>query len=269
MIVVIRDDDTCGFTNPEEIRYCYGGIWNDIPVSLSVTPYRIPGNDKNLPSHLKGKMDIYPLHKNTELVDMLRAEINAGRIDISMHGYHHLCYNGLPEYVSGKDLKNKTKSGRSYLENVLGLVVSTFVPPNNGISHDGVAAVVAAGMNLVNVPSLWSIRHRPVSMYTLMHAPVYYWHRKVRGMLYPHILDMGDHLEVQYHTVGPRSQRKKLLQELEYCKSNNGVFVLSTHYHAFEKQTQDGQTVQKLVMDLIDNAGNCADVRFLGINSIW
>ena len=104
VIVVIRDDDTCGFTNPEEIQACYEKIWDDIPISLSVTPFRIPGNDKNLPKHLMGSMGILPLHENNELVQMLRAEINAGRIDISMHGYHHLCYKGLPEYVGGEDL---------------------------------------------------------------------------------------------------------------------------------------------------------------------
>ena len=103
---MIRDDDTCWFTRPEEIRACYEKIWDDMPVSLSVTPYRIPGNDKNLPKHLFGSMEILPLHENTELLQFLRQEIEAGRIDISMHGYHHLCYHGLPEYVGGDDLGN-------------------------------------------------------------------------------------------------------------------------------------------------------------------
>ena len=269
MRMIIRDDDTCGFTQPEEIQACYEKIWDDIPISLSVTPFRIPGNDKNLPKQLMGEMEILPLHENQELVQMLRAEIIAGRIDISMHGYHHLCYNGLPEYVGGEDLDKKTKDGRAYLEKLLGLIVSSFVPPNNGINPAGIAAVIAAGMNLVNVPSLWSVKRRPVTSQSLRHIPVYFWHRKVRKMIYPYVLDMGDHKEVEYHTVGPRSRRKQLFSELDYCERNNGVFVLSTHYHAFDRKTQDGETVRALVFDLIDRAIAKPDTEFLGINSIW
>ena len=88
-------------------------------------------------------------------------------------------------------------------------------------------------------------------------------------MPYPYILDMGDHKEVSYHTVGPRSQSKQLFSELDYCARNNGVFVLSTHYHAFERNTQDGGTVRALVFDLIDRAMAMPDTKFLGINAIW
>lgn len=269
MRIVIRDDDTCGFTHPDEIHGCYENIWDDIPISLSVTPYRIPGNDKNLPKSLMGRMDILPLHENQDLVQMLRAEVVANRLDISMHGYHHLCYKDMPEYVGGEDLGNKTKEGRIYLEQLLGTTVLTFVPPNNAISPSGIAAVIGAGMNLVNVPSLWSVRRRPVTCMTLRHIPVYYWHRKVRKMPYPYVLDMGDHGEVEYHTVGPRSQRKQLYSELDYCAQNNGVFILATHYHAFDRKTQDGETVRSLVFNLIDRAMAKPDTKFVGINSIW
>lgn len=269
MRIVIRDDDTCGFTHPDEIQACYEKIWNDMPISLSVTPYRIPGNDKNLPKHLKGSMEILPLHENHELVEMLRTEIIARRIDISMHGYHHLCYNSLPEYVGGEDLANKAKEGRAYLEKLLGLTVASFVPPNNGVSPAGIAAVIAGGMNLVNVPSLWSAKKRPVTSKTLRHLPFYYWHRKVRKMPYPYVLDMGDHKEVEYHTVGPLSRRNLLFSELDYCAQNNGVFVLATHYHAFDKKTRDGETVRALVFNLIDRAIAKHDTEFVGINAIW
>jgi len=269
MVIVIRDDDTCGFTQPGEIQACYEKIWDDIPISLSVTPFRIPGNDKNLPKHLMGKIETLPLHENQELVQMLRAEIIAGRIDISMHGYHHTCYNGLPEYVGGEELGKKTRDGRTYLENLLGLMVSSFVPPNNAISKGGISAVIDAGMNLVNVPSLWSVRRRPMTSKTIRHIPVYYWHRKVRKMPYPYVLDMGNHKEVGYHTAGPRSRRKQLFSDLDYCERNNGVFVISTHYHAFDRKTQDGETVRALVFDLIDRAIAWPDTEFVGINTIW
>ena len=269
MKIVIRDDDTCAFTRPEDIESCYASIWDNAPVSLSVTPFRIPGNDKNLPKHLFGKMEIMPLHENGDLIQMLRSGITAGRIDISMHGYHHLCYHGKPEYVAGTDLYEKTKNGHSYLEKHLNTKVLSFVPPNNGISKDGLRAVIAAGMNLVNVPSLYSAKRRPLSAKTLRYIPVYYWHRKIHGMKYPYVLNMQDHCEVEYHTVGPQSRQSLLFAELDYCHENNGIFVLSTHYHAFEKKTLDGDSVRSVVYRLIDRAAAMPDTDFVGINDIW
>ena len=43
MKFLIRDDDTCAMTRPEELEACYREIWDEIPVGLSVTPFRIPG----------------------------------------------------------------------------------------------------------------------------------------------------------------------------------------------------------------------------------
>lgn len=269
MRVVIRDDDTCGFTRSEEIRSCYEQVWNDVPISLSVTPFRIPGDDRNLPESLKGNMNTLPLHENQDIVQMLREGIGNGRIDISMHGYHHLRHNGLPEYQGGDELEQKTRDGRTYLEELLNVRVLTFVPPNNSISPTGITAVASAGMNLVNVQSLWSRKPLQALGRTLMYAPVFYWHEKIKKRRYPYVLDLGDHKEVEHHTVGPGSTRKQLFKELDYCDQHNGVFVLSTHYHAFDRRTQDGETVRSLVFDLIDSAIAKQGVEFLGINSIW
>lgn len=266
---VIRDDDTCGFTKPEEIQACYEDIWSEVPVSLSVTPYRIPGNDRNLPDYLMGCNDVFPLHENTALMQMLKEQINYNRIDISLHGYHHLCYDGLPEYVGGTELFRKTKEGRTYLERLFEIDVISFVPPHNSIGLSGQAAISAAHMNLVNVQSLLSSKRRSVTARTLIHAPAFYWHKKVRRQRYPYILNLGDHKEVEYCTVGPGSHREALLRELDYCCDMDGIFVLSTHYHAFDKVTPDGHTVRSVVYSLIDRVMTKKNVNFLGINSIW
>ena len=268
-VFVIRDDDTCGFTKPEEIQACYEEIWSEAPVSLSVTPFRIPGNDRNLPDNLMGCNDVFPLHENTDLVHMLKEQIRAGYIDVSLHGYHHLCYNGHPEYIGGTGLTNKTREGRAYLEGLFGIDVLSFVPPHNSIGLSGLDAISASHMNLVNVPSLYSGKQRSVTARSLINAPAFYWHKKVRRMGYPYILNLGDRKEVEFHTVGPKSCRKELFIELDYCCDQDGVFVLSTHYHAFERLTQDGYTVRTLVYDLINRAMARKDVNFLGINSIW
>jgi len=269
MKLVVRDDDTCGFTRVDELEKCYSGICNDVPVSLSVTPFRIPGNDRNLPPALAGNMGVFPLHENTELVDYLRTGVQQGQIDIAMHGYHHLRHNGLPEYFGGSDLEQKTAEGRVYLEELTGTRVLTFVPPNNSISLDALPSVVGAGMNIIHIPSILGRALRKKRIPAVHYLMGYLWHRTVRRHQYPYILDFGDHREVAYHTAGPRSHRKNLFEELRYCHGQDGVFVLATHYHAFDRQTMDGEPVRKLLFDLLDAAGGMPGVSFVGVNSIW
>ena len=269
MKVIVRDDDTCGFTQVDELNACYTDIWGEIPISLSVTPYRIPGTDRNLTGELAGSMDIMPLHENVELVDFLRRSLQDGQVDVSMHGYHHLRYNGLPEYVGGSDLERKTLEGKAYLDNLLSTSVVTFVPPNNVISLDAIGVVTKAGMNLVNVPSIWGRVFHGGRMPDVSQLLEFYLHRKVRNRQYRYILDMGNHKEVGFHTVGPRSKRKMLFEEMNYCHERDGVFVLAAHYHAFPRKTDDGESVKTLLFDLIDKAVGMSGVEFVGINSIW
>lgn len=269
MKFVLRDDDTCGFTRVDELKDCYAELRGDIPVSLSITPFRIPGNDRNLSPELAGSMSVLPLHENPELVEFLRGGIQEGRFDVAMHGYHHLRYNGLPEYVGGYDLAHKTIEGRAYLEKLLGTRVLTFVPPNNAIGLDALQSVVAAGMNIVNIPSLLGRLFRRGRIPGIRSLLGYYWHRKVKHHQYPYVLDLGDHREVCFHTVGPRSNRKSLFGELQYCHEQDGIFVLATHYHAFARQTADDEPVRTLLFDLLDRAMGMPGVSFMGVNSIW
>lgn len=224
MRIVSRDDDTCGFTDPKDLQVCYESIWPEFPVSLSVTPFRIPGNDRNFPQHLAGNMNVIPLTDNLKLVTFPQEGVTRGSIDLSLHGYHHLRYNGLPEFVSGNGLKNRAQEGRSYLEDIFGISIRAFVPPNNSIGMEGLGAVIAADMNLVGVPSLWSGRVRKRSIKTIRNMPSFHWHEKIIGKKYPYVLDFGNHTEVTYHTAGPKSDYASLVRELEYCHKHNGVY---------------------------------------------
>ena len=269
MKFVIRDDDACGFTSPEEIRACYERIWSGIPVSLSVTPFRVPGHDRNVPSRYQGSMDVLPLERNTEMVQFIRAGVQDRRLDVTLHGYHHWCCEGQPEFIAGEDLAEKAREGKAYLENLLGADIRTFVPPNNGISRDGLTAIIEAGMNLAGIPRLWSPKERRVTLRSLSLYPRVMWHQKIRRRHYPFILDLGDHAELSCHTVGPRSNFAKLRQELSYCHDAGGVFVLATHYHAFERQTEDGFKIGEVVHELVDRAAALPGTEFVGFNAIW
>lgn len=269
MKFVIRDDDACAFTSPREIQGCYDSIWPEIPVSLSVTPYRIPGQDPHAPDHLVGSMDPMPLEQNVEFVRFLREGIDDGRVDITLHGYHHLCYDEKPEFIGGDNLKEKALKGKEHLENLFDLNIRTFVPPNNGIRRQGLDAISEAGMNLAGMLNLWSSHFRRVSFKSLSHCPSVWWYQKVRSRKYPFMLDLGDHKEIACHTVGPRSSYQDLRKELRFCHEVGGIFVLATHYHAFDRVTEDGIKVGKAVHGLIDMAAAFPGTQFVGFNSIW
>ena len=89
------------------------------------------------------------------------------------------------------------------------------------------------------------------------------------GRSYPYVLDLGDHEEVSCHTVGPRSNFASLCENLDYCRKSGGIFVLATHYHAFDRKTTDGHPIGKVVYELVDKAAGYSGTEFVRFNSIW
>lgn len=269
MRFVLRDDDTCAFTTPDELLACYRSFMESVPISLSVTPFRVPGAYAFVPQPFYGSTEPVALGTNNELVSFLRESVAKGLMDISIHGYHHAVYGGIPEYVAAANLIAKTQEAKGYLSQLLGKEVRTFVPPHNSIGKEGLRAVIQAGLNLVNIPSLWSWKVRDPGVENLLNMPRLYWHRKIRHRAYPHVLEFRDHKEVAYHTVGPGSNSKQLFDEFDYCYDNGGVYVLATHYHAFDQPVSSGGTVRDLVYALVDRAQGKPGVSYVGINEIW
>lgn len=269
MKFVLRDDDACAFTEATQILDCYAEILNEVPVTLAVTPFRVPGPYRFIPKERQAEARPIPLHENEEFTGFLRQEVAKARLHVAMHGYHHIYRNGVPEYALDEDLLEKTRAGRRYLEELLGCTVASFVPPSNRVGRRGFRAVVEAGMNLVNVPSLYHSSVRGVSLAAFLSSPRYYWHRKLNSRKYPFVLEFGDHKEVEYHTAGPLSRTDELIRELDYCHDHGGVFVLATHYHAFDLQTGSGDSVRETVMAVLDRAASKTGIEFVGINAIW
>ena len=139
MQFLIRDDDACALTRPEEIERCYGDIWDEIPIGLSVTPFRVPDKPGHgMPETLSRLDEPHPLGDNSEMVSFLREQIAAGRIFVALHGYHHARVEGQPEYVGGKDLTRKTREGRSYLQDLLNCPIHTVIDGReiSGVLHN-------------------------------------------------------------------------------------------------------------------------------------
>jgi hypothetical protein len=266
---LIRDDDTCAFTAPEELEKCYDHIWNAIPINLSITPFRVPGRYRSVPREFYGREDPIPLAQNQELVAFLKENKRGKRVHIAMHGYHHTMSCGLPEYMGGKDLFAKTKKGKAYLEEVLGCLITTFVPPNNGIAREGFEAIVGNGLNMVNIPPFSPRGCRSFRFANIMNFSKVAYFRLIKKMQYPYVLCFPDHKEVSFYSITPDQHLDFLINGFKKCARVDGVFILAVHYHAFERRIKTGQKIADVVNLLVKMASRENHVQYLTWEELW
>ncbi|MEE9304007.1 MAG: DUF2334 domain-containing protein [Thiotrichaceae bacterium] len=291
MKFIIRDDDTCALTKPEELEKCYGFLRDNAPVCLSVTPFRIPGKIWDIDEKLKNVPQ--SLETNQELLAYLRDQINEGRVDIAMHGYHHVSVTvdlagnivALPdydnpqrpwwrEYLYGNGLGEKTSYGKKYLEQQLHCKVSTFVPPGNAISKQGLRAIIGNQLNLVGSPGLGHrlIENRPFDPLSFMNAiKRKLWKmRHNKQTKYPYVYNFsGGHKEIDYYTLNPSTDINDLKQQIDFVHAVDGIFVLGIHYHAFSSKLQSGKTIEYGLHTLIDHLAQKDNVEYISYRELW
>lgn len=272
MKFVVRDDDACALTRPEELEQCWAPVWQQVPVCLSVTPFRIPGYGRGVPDGLVGSEVVQALEEGTEIFAFIKENLARGRFDIALHGYDHARIGDAPEFVAGRDLGARARDGRACLERLFDRPVTTFVPPNNSLSEEGYDAVIAAGMNIVSnqtrarIVDWWS---SPGAAWEALFALRYSVDaRHLRPNRF-RVRRFPRYRQAPYHTVGPEHDLKALLGDLEECRRQDGVFIMATHYHAFDRRMSSGETIRDGVMKLIDQASRFEDVQFVGYGGLW
>lgn len=251
MKFIIRDDDISYFTSYKDLEKIYKNIWDKIPVSFAVTPFInnrfkklveeiIPGRKKtikfikklNKNKKLKSKLDKeFPLEKNKELVDFLREKYKKGKIDIMLHGYNHnFCENGY-EFESDKNLKEKTKKGKEYLEKKLNANINIFVPPNNSLSRKGSKAVIKNKLNILIAYGYypWERPLRIDYFYNFLRIFKIFLKYK-RQISYPYILKFKDHKEMACYSFNKNTDINYLKNGFEYVLQKNGNFCIATHH---------------------------------------
>lgn len=285
MKFLIRDDDTCGFTKVEELKKCYDEIWPEIPVCLSVTPFRIPGCSDVVPEEYYGSTTPIPLAENSDIVAFLKEGLNKKYIDIALHGYHHIVdlskqdYMRIDkldpriigrEYLFANNLDIRTFLGKEYLEKLFDYKINTFVPPGNSISKEGIKAIAKNKMNLVNSLSFWRPGNRPFHLRNYINAlKKIKWRVKHGDARYPFIVDSGTHKEIQYYLLYPSTDLESLKEELDFCYSVNGVFILSTHYQVFHKKILSGETIKQALHEIIDYISGWNNVEYITYRELW
>lgn len=262
MKVILRDDDTCYFTKPEELEKAFGDIWDFAPISLAVTPFVGTVNKKVIPNNFVFEKNSYPIGENKELVAYLKKLLNERKISITLHGYNHDDIGKDPEFVAGKNLSEKVKEGKEYLEKLFDTKITTFVPPHNSFSKEGWEAVVK---NRLNISGITNFRD-----FSRLKYP-YYWKIFIKkcffkpftGYTYPYVIDFKDHKEIPYYSLSSRSPFKKPKKALKSVYKKNGVFCIATHYFSLQKKSE-----KNLFNKLLKEIKSLPNIEFITFNDI-
>lgn len=67
----------------------------------------------------------------------------------------------------------------------------------------------------------------------------------------------------------PNSNLKELEYSLEKVNQHNGIFVLATHYHSFEKRIKSGEKIKYALKKLLEKASKFEGIHFVSYKDIW
>ncbi len=220
MKIAIRDDDTCYFTAPDELERVYGRIWTHVPVCLATIPRAMGYKSPAVPRQYWESGEAFALERNPAIVAALREWTAAGRVTVALHGYTHEDFPDGWEFQAAPDPDRRVRDGLAYLRATLGVEISIFVPPHNALSKAGMAAVSAAGLNLLGSFLSFHPSRRPFEWRTL---PNWWRVQRFRArtgrsrrdpMVFPHVLRYGRHAEFGCHSLIPsttlRGPRRRL-----------------------------------------------------------
>jgi len=269
MKVAVRDDDTCYFTSPDDLERVYGDVWQRVPICLATVPFAIGYQRPGIPSAQWHSAEAFALERNPPLVAALK-ELAAGRrITIALHGYTHQDFPQGYEFQAAPDPETRVREGLEYLSGTLGTDISIFVPPHNALSKPALAAVAAAGLNILGSflsfrPSMraWDLR-TPGNWWRVARYRRATRRRKADRMVYPRLLRYATHAEFGCHSLIPGTTLEELVAGFEEARGVGGDFCLATHYWEVD------QAMKSVLLRFLDYAARHADVRFVRAEDLF
>jgi hypothetical protein len=267
--VAVRDDDTCYFTAPESLERVYADVWDRVPVCLATVPNAIGYQRAGIPCEHWHSGEAFPLARNRSLVPFLKELVTHRRATIALHGYTHQDFADGFEFQAAPDPERRIRDGLRELHDTLGAPISVFVPPHNALSKRGLAAVAAAGLNILG--SFLSFRP---SMRTWELATAANWWRvrryrattrrsKSDRLVYPHVLRYQRHAEFGCHSLVPGTTVEELVSGFEEARRAGGDFCLATHYWEVDS------TLKDVMRRFLDHAALVPDVTFVPAEALF
>jgi len=235
MKFIIRDDDLNYFSTPSDIREWYDDLFEQgMPVGFSSIPYVKPISDVYTGTASPEDIE-YAISQNQELTAYVRAQ---SCIDVLQHGTTHETVGGVFEYARIVP-RTETLRGREELEHAFDRPVTVFVPPHDWIGSSGVLSVEHANMHILrgrgaglrNLIPRW----RYAYLFFIMLAHKLRYTLRAQVPAYPHVIDFGKHKELCSY----RLEDTDVFEGLKYAKEKDGVFVVVTHLHVFDKQKKE------------------------------
>jgi hypothetical protein len=268
-LFAVRDDDTNFFTRCDQLEAAYADIWDHVPVTLSVVPFHASTRSKAIPQEYWSGDREFPLHENADLVTYLRTLLAQGRISVALHGYSHRNYPAGFEFEVATDLEHKIRRGRAYLEDLLGVPVSVFVPPHNALSRRGLEALERTRMNVLGSFLSFHPSRKPWDFTTpgnYLRLTLYRL-RLRRGrsqkVVYPFPLRYRRHAEFACHNLVPGTSAAQLLDGLRESERAGGHFCLATHYWELD------QELSSILREVISSASSDPRVRFVPASALF
>jgi hypothetical protein len=269
MKLAIRDDDTCFFTSPDDLMRVYGDVWDRVPICLATVPFAIGYERAGIPREHWRSGEAFALERNVPLVRALKEWVASSRATIALHGYTHQDYPHGFEFQAAPDLDGRVREGLEYLKSALSSEITIFVPPHNALSKEGLAAVSAAGLNILGS----FLSFRPSMRAWDRYTPANWWrvqrYRRANGLtkadrlVYPRPLRYSRHAEFGCHSLIPGTTLDQLTTGFDEARRAGGDFCLATHYWEVDR------TMKDVMLRFLDHAARHADVRFVAADELF
>lgn len=247
MQVLIRDDDVCYFTKPEELESIYHDYWGKIKIILSVVPFQEGGPHVTVPQKYQGG-GTYKISSNKKLVSYIRDHLKSGDVEIALHGITHRDSQRGSEFSSCTSLIEETRMAKQYLEETFKTKVSFFSPPHNALDRDGLKSVLANSMDILNVPRFLTCRNfwetdnwQPFIEIIIANL--------TSGLMPRKYLRFRNHRELFCWSLTPTSDINEVKRAYRLASEENGVFCLSTHYWELLKDLRLKKSMDRLLLN--------------------
>jgi predicted deacetylase len=274
MKLAIRDDDTCYFTDPSELERVYHDIWDCVPVCLATVPFAVGYERVGIPREHWRDGEAFALERNDALTAFLNSLIDSKRASVALHGYTHQDYPDGFEFQAAPDPERRVSDGLRYLRETLSsavrsLKISIFVPPHNALSKRGLAAVSAAGLNILGSFLSFRPSMRPWDYTTPANWLRIAQFRRATGrtkadrLVYPYVLQYANHAEFGCHSLVPGTTLDDLKAAFDEARRAGGDFCLATHYWEVD------EAMKQVLLRFLDYAAGHRDVRFVAAEELF
>lgn len=265
----LRDDDISYFTKPSVLESLYKNIWDKIPITFSVVPFLRGINEGMVPKEFRGIDREFPISDNLKLVNFFREKILSNKADIILHGYSHKGSGESAEFESDFGLNEKIVKAKNYVENLFGVEVNTFMPPNGRISKSGIKAIINNKLNLIGLYSFNPFRgERLLSLNNITNFAkkrFFYIFRNAKDVQYPFIFDFKSHSELESYEMTYTTTFNALKEAFNFVVEVRGIFCLGVHHW----ELWANKNMREVFNSFMDYVLSCGNVEFCKVSDLF